>query len=267
MIERVLLLGLLVFCSCGAPAAAPQSVFLEELTWTEVRDEIRAGKTTVIIPVGGTEQSGPAIALGKHNTRVRLLSGRIALQLGNALVAPVLAYVPEGGITPPTGHMRFAGTITMSDSTFEQVVEFAARSFRQHGFQDIVLLGDHGDYQKNLQTVAERLNRQWSPAPLPVRVLAVTEYFRAGQIEFAQLLKQRGFRDEEIGLHAGLADTALMLALDPGLVRTDRLQQPMGAADGVQGDPRRATAEIGQVGVDAIVARTVEAVRRGTARH
>jgi creatinine amidohydrolase/Fe(II)-dependent formamide hydrolase-like protein len=265
MIERVLLLGLLALCSCCVLAAAPQTVFLEELTWTEVRDEIRAGRTTVIVPVGGTEQSGPAIALGKHNTRARLLAGRIALELGNALVAPVLAYVPEGNVAPPTGHMRFTGTITMADSTFEQVIEFAARSFKQHGFRNIVLLGDHGGYQKNLQTVADRLNRQWSSTP--VRVLAVTEYYRAGQTDFTQLLKQRGFRDEEIGIHAGLADTALMLALDARLVRADRLQQPLGAADGVQGDPRRATAEIGQIGVDAIVARTVEAVRRGTARH
>lgn len=265
MIARILLSALFSLCSCSAFAAPPETVFLEELTWTELRDAIQAGNTTIIVPVGGTEQNGPAIALGKHNARVRLLSARIALALGNALVAPVMAYVPEGSVSPPAAHMRFAGTITMPDATFEQVIEYAARSFKQHGFRNVVLLGDHGGYQKNLQAVADRLNRQW--AGTPVRVLAVAEYYRAAQVDFAQALKQRGFRDEEIGTHAGLADTALILALEPRLVRADRLQQPLGANDGVLGQPRRATAEIGQVGVDVIIARTVEAIRKATAHR
>ena len=261
MLARALLSVLLALCGCGA-FAAPATVFLEELTWTELRDEIRAGKTTIIVPVGGTEQSGPAIALGKHNARVQLLSGRIALALGNALVAPVVAYVPEGAINPPTAHMRFSGTITVPDATFEQVIESAARSFVAHGFRNVVLLGDHGGYQKDLQAVADRLNRQW--AATPMRVLAVPEYYRAAQADFAQALKQRGFRDEEIGVHAGLADTALTLALAPQLVRADRLQQPFAPADGVLGDPRRATAELGQVGVETIITRTVDAIRKST---
>ncbi|HTT09312.1 MAG TPA: creatininase family protein [Burkholderiaceae bacterium] len=264
MRARVLLPLLLALYGCGA-FAAPSTVFLEELTWTEVRDEIRAGRTTIIVPVGGTEQNGPAIALGKHNARVGLLSARIALALGNALVAPVIAYVPEGALSPPSGHMRFAGTITVPDATFDQVIEYAARSFGAHGFRHIVLLGDHGGYQKNLQAVADRLNRQW--AATPVRVLAVPEYYRAAQADFAQALRQRGFRDEEIGGHAGLADTALTLALAPQLVRVDRLQQPVGAPDGVHGDPRRATAELGQVGVETIITRTVDAIRKATAPH
>jgi creatinine amidohydrolase/Fe(II)-dependent formamide hydrolase-like protein len=97
----------LLFCLCflllGLSAAqAAESVFLEELTWTELRDQIRAGKTTVIVPIGGTEQNGAHMALGKHNFRVRYLSEKIARTLGNALVAPVIAYVPEGALAPPT---------------------------------------------------------------------------------------------------------------------------------------------------------------------
>src|SRR6188472_967872 len=107
-------------------------VFLEDMTWTEVRDAIAAGRTTVIVPVGGTEQSGPHMALGKHNVRVKMLAGRIASELGNALVAPVVAYVPEGSIDPPAGHMRFAGTISIPEAAFETTLEYAARSFRRH---------------------------------------------------------------------------------------------------------------------------------------
>src|SRR5262245_65470127 len=113
MAGRVLLfLLLLLFAGTpGAQAQAPSTVFLEELTWTELRDLIAAGKTTIIIPIGGTEQNGPHMALGKHNVRVKALSERIARVPGNALVAPVIAYVPEGSLSPPSGHMRFPGTI------------------------------------------------------------------------------------------------------------------------------------------------------------
>ena len=83
-------------CSPRPRAPPRRRVFLEDMTWTEVRDAIAAGRTTVIVPVGGTEQSGPHMALGKHNVRAHVLAGRIATQLGNALVAPVVAYVPEG---------------------------------------------------------------------------------------------------------------------------------------------------------------------------
>ncbi|HJV63543.1 MAG TPA: creatininase family protein, partial [Albitalea sp.] len=127
------------------------------MTWTELRDAVRAGATTALVPIGGTEQSGPAMVLGKHNVRARLLAGRIAQRLGQAVVAPVIAYVPEGAINPPTAHMRFAGTLTIPDAAFEATLEYTARSLRQHGFRDIVFLGDHGGYQKNMKRVADKL--------------------------------------------------------------------------------------------------------------
>ena len=149
------------------------SIFLDELTWTELRDEIATGKTTIIVPIGGTEQSGPAMALGKHNRRVKLLSERIAVSLGNAIVAPVIAYVPEGNLSPPSGHMRFPGTISVPEAAFEQILEYAARSFKLHGFKDIVFLGDHGGYQANERNVANKLNREWAASN--VRAHAVTQ--------------------------------------------------------------------------------------------
>jgi creatinine amidohydrolase/Fe(II)-dependent formamide hydrolase-like protein len=242
-----------------ASAQAPDTVLLEELTWTEVRDALRAGKTTIIVPAGGTEQNGPHMALGKHNARVKVLSQSIARALGNALVAPVIAYVPEGAVSPPTGHMRFPGTITVPEEAFRQVVESAARSFKQHGFRNIVLLGDHGSTQAGQRAVAARLNREW--AGTSVRVHAIEEYYRTGETEVPRLLRARGYPDAELGRHAGLADTALTLATDARLVRPDRLG-PGRRADGVDGDPTRATAELGRPAVELIVTRTVDAVRR-----
>ena len=245
------------------------SLFLEELTWTELRDRQAAGTTTVLVPIGGTEQSGPHIALGKHNTRVRLLAGLIAQQLGHTVVAPVLAYVPEGAISPPAAHMRFTGTLSIPDTVFEAVLEATARSLRQHGFRDVALLGDHGGYQKSLDKVAARLNREWAGAGLGAagprcRVHALADYYHAAQAGHAALLAARGFSTAEIGSHAGLADTALMLATDPALVRKDQLLRAAkaGASEGVAGDPRRATAELGQIGVDHIVEASVAALRK-----
>jgi creatinine amidohydrolase/Fe(II)-dependent formamide hydrolase-like protein len=256
-----------IFLLAAMPAIAfaASSVRLEDLTTTEVRDAIRAGKTTILVPIGGTEQNGPHMALGKHNRRVQMLSERIAHSLGNALVAPVLAYVPEGGIEPPTAHMRFAGTITVPSETFVRVLESAARSFRLHGFRDIVFLGDHGGYQRELKSVAERLNRGW--ARDAARAHALPEYYGVVETDYPQLLRARGFGNEEIGSHAGLADTALMLALDPALVRSDPLaSRNFDRADGVTGDPRRATPELGRLGVELIVAQTTDAIRKAARR-
>jgi creatinine amidohydrolase len=262
-----LALGVLLVTFVPARAQAPDTVLLDELTWTEVRHLIKAGKTTILVPLGGTEQNGPHLALGKHNARVRVLSERIARRLGDALVAPVLAYVPEGGLNPPTGHMRFPGTITVPGDTFEKVIESAARSFRLHGFRDIVFLGDSGSTQAGQRAVASRLAREWKDSP--VRVHAGEEYYRAAEIEFPRLLRDRGFRESEVGKHAGLADTSLTLAVDPRLVRMDRLKPDGGPEqfDGVDGDPRKSTAALGQVGTDAIVARTVDAIKKAVARR
>jgi creatinine amidohydrolase/Fe(II)-dependent formamide hydrolase-like protein len=261
---RITVSAVLLWAVSVLASAQPSTVFLEELTSHELSDAIRGGKTTILVPIGGTEQNGPHMALGKHNARARTLAGRIAAKLGNSLVAPVIAYVPEGAVDPPTQHMRHPGTITIPEDVFEKTLESAARSFRHHGFGDIVLLGDHGGYQRSLRKVAEKLNREWA-APAgsrnPARVHAVEEYYRAAVHEFPRILKSDGFADREIGEHAGLADTALTMDTHPELVRSDRLapRQPS-AESGVRGDPTRASAELGRKGTALIVDATVEAV-------
>lgn len=241
-------------------AQAPSRVYLEEMTWTELRAAIAAGKTTILVPIGGVEQSGPHMALGKHDIRAKALAGRIAAVLTDAIVAPVVAYVPEGNISPPTEHMRFPGTISVPEAVFESVLESAARSFRAAGFREIVFLGDHGGYQKSEAAVAAKLAREWKGTNF--RVLALGEYYAAAQEGFAELLRAKGFSEAEIGSHAGLADTSLSLAIDPSLVRSEGLAaRKPGPEEGVSGDPRRSSAELGQLGVDLIVARSASAIR------
>ena len=245
-----------------AAGAAPASVFVEELTSPELKELVASGTTTVLIPIGGTEQNGPHMAMGKHNVRVKFLAGQIAQRLGNTVVAPVIAYVPEGAISPPAAHMRFSGTISIPESTFESMLESTANSFKQHGFHDVIFLGDHGGYQKNEVSAASRINKKLGSAA-SFRAHALTAFYEAAQTPFNQALRGKGFTDAEIGSHAGLSDTSLTLAIDKSLVRSDLLAEGFktGQASGVIGDPRQSSPELGKIGVQIIVDRSVQAIQ------
>ncbi|HTE81254.1 MAG TPA: creatininase family protein [Reyranella sp.] len=253
-----------ILCFGAAAQATPPSVQLEELTWTEVRAAIQSGTTTIIVPAGGTEQSGPHIALGKHNVRARVLAGRIAAALGDTLVAPVLAYVPEGAISPPSGHMLFPGTISIPEAVFKNTLEAAGRSLRQAGFTHIVLVGDHGGYQSTLKQAAADLNKEWG-AGSGVRALYIPDYYRAADVAYVRALRAKGLSDVQIGSHAGTADTSLTLAIDPSLVRSNHLSGDHGPAEGTNGDPGPSSAALGQLGVDLVVSQTVAAIRKARA--
>ena len=255
---------LLALSAPAAQASLPAGLAandLEALTSVELRDRIAHGSTTVIVPIGGTEQNGAHMVLGKHNVRAHVLADRIADALGNAIVAPTIAYVPEGSIHPPAAHMKYAGTISVPDAVFEALLEATARSFKQHGFKDVVFLGDHGGYQSDLTHVADTLNREWAKDPA-CRAHAPLEYYRITQTAYLAALKAHGVSEAELGSHAGLADTALALAVDPALVRQDKLAGPYPA--GVTGNPKRATAQLGELGTKLVVETTVAAIRHAT---
>jgi len=245
------------------PATAVNTVLLERLTWTEVKTLIANGTTTIILPTGGTEQNGPHMALGKHNVIVQYAAEQIARRLGNALVAPVLAYVPEGTINPPSGHMRFPGTITLPEPYFEKVIEFAARSFRNSGFRDIVLLGDSGGNWQGLQKVAAMLNKEWSGHK--ARVHYIDKFNRGAK--FQSWLRAQGETNKSIGTHAGIMDTSVLLAVDPSMVRMDKRAASQDFwRTGVMGDPSRASAEYGRAGLKIQVDDAVAQIKKLTAR-
>jgi creatinine amidohydrolase len=233
----------------ATPAVAQHSVFLEDLTWTEVRDAMGAGATTVIIPTGGTEQGGPHLVLGKHNYVMKFTVAEIAKRLGRTLVAPVMAYVPEGNLDPPSGHMWGPGTITLPPEHFGKVVEYAARSLKQHGFRDIILIGDSGGNQAPMKAVAEMLNAEW--ASTPVRVYHLDQY--NSNPEFLAWLKTKGYSQEQIGSHAAIRDTSELMAAHVDGVRLDRRSPgPLadGARSGVVGDPTKASIDYGKTGLE-----------------
>ena len=272
------LLRLLAVCcmliTASASVFAQKSVYLEELTTAEVAAIVKNSPSVVIIPVGGTEQNGPHMAIGKHNTRVKVLAGRIATQLTtqtttlsaaqkiNVIVAPVVSYVPEGNINPPTEHMKWAGTVSISEDAFKSMLLSAARSFKQHGFTDIVILGDSGNYQSLLAQVAANFNKDAKNAPS--RMHFIGEYYQASQSTYIAALKAKGLSDAEIGTHAGSADTSLLMAIEPAMVKPDKFAEAAknGRAGGTLGDPRASSAALGQMGADVVVKMGVLAIQK-----
>ncbi|MCG0998276.1 creatininase family protein [Acetobacter persici] len=237
------------------------SVLFEKHTWTEIQSGVAAGVTTIIIPVGGTEQSGPYIAVGKHNERAAYLAEKIAEKTGKTLVAPVVAYVPEGGTSPRSSHMRFPGTITVPPDVFEKLLISAGESFQVQGFRLIVFVGDHGGYQKYLEKAAATLNQKWHGNG--AQALYVSGFYTVIAHQYADWLKQQGY-GKDVGQHADISDTSLMLAVDPSMVRQDALQHA-GAPSAQQGiyggDPRRASAALGQAGLGMQISAAVQAIQ------
>lgn len=242
-------------------AEAPRrvdTVFIEEMTWSEIRAAIDGGKTTLIIPTAGTEQNGPHMVMGKHRYIIEMASDRIARQLGNALVAPTVTYVPEGSVDPPSGHMRYAGSITVPNEVFMDIVEWGARSGAVHGFTNIVLIGDSGGNQRGMEEVANKLNTEWAGGP--VRVHFIPDYYSANG--FREWVMEEGETEDAIGSHAGILDTSLLLYVNPQHIRKDKLA-PLGGGEGsgVSGDPSRASVERGEKGMELRVDAAVRQIQ------
>jgi creatinine amidohydrolase len=236
-----LLSGAAAMAAAPAGAAEPvlASLELRNMTWIDIRAAVAAGATTVIVPTGGVEQNGPHMVLGKHDTIVGAAALRIAKDVGSTLVAPVLSYVPQGTIEPPTGNMLFPGTLGIPEPVFEATLDGIAQSLKHAGFKDIAFMGDHGLSQPAQARVALKLSKAWAAAG--VRVCNLDQYYD----DRAQIIamKGEGETDATIGTHAGLLDTAELMSLSAASVDLARLAAQKGklAALGASGDPARAS--------------------------
>ena len=254
----------------AGPAAAtdtqPAPLLMRNMTWLDIKAAIDHGATTVIVPTGGIEQNGPHMALGKHDSIVAAAAERIANAVGNTLVAPVVSFVPEGDIDPPTGNMLFPGTIGIPEPVFESLLEGIARSLKHAGFKDIVFIGDHGMSQPAQARVAAKLTKEWSWAWNAVRVHQIDKYYD----DSAQVaaLKSEGETSATIGQHASLIDTSELMSVSPASVDLTRLSGTKGnlANTGASGDPARASITRGAIllkmRVDAAVKQTRAVIKR-----
>jgi len=251
-------LAALFLSAAGATAQKPpDTVLLEELTWEEVKVLIEGGKKSVIIATAGTEQKGPHMVIGEHKFILQYTTDKIARALGNALVAPILTYVPEGSWDPPRGHMTKAGTITLPNDRFMTLLEHAAKSLKAGGFTDIIFIGDSGGNQDGMKEVAAKLNESWKGTGN--RAHFIGDYYTKASEDAQKFLMDKGFVLADIGSHAGMLDTSEMMFVNPRHVRMNKRAPNGGFPDsGVRGDPTKATPELGkailQIKIDNAVA-------------
>jgi creatinine amidohydrolase/Fe(II)-dependent formamide hydrolase-like protein len=247
------------------PLPRATTVWLEEMTWMDVRDAIAAGATTAIVPTGGIEPNGPWLALGKHNYVLKTNCDVIARKLGNALCAPILALVPEGRIDPPSGHMRSPGTLSLREETYQAVLEDVARSLRAHGFQSVIFIGDSGGNQNGQKAVADKLNTEWAGHPV---VAHIGEYYTAPP-GTPNVLRQLGVVKEgqpDDGLHDSPGITLNMMLTDPTSVRWDaRVKAGKATINGVSIENKERALALARQIVEARAERTVTLIKTAIA--
>ena len=245
------------------PIAAHPTLFIEEMTWMEVRDALKAGKDTVLIATGGVEQNGPYLATGKHNVILRATTQAIARKLGNTLIAPIIAFVPEGEIDPPTDHMKYPGTISLTETTFRALLTDICSSFRTHGFKHLILIGDSGGNQKGMKKVAADLNARWVDGR--TRVHYIPEYYEDESLD--KWLEDQGIRETDEGFHDAFEIEAQMFIVDPTTIRMkERIAAGKFKINGVDLEPVEKTAEWGRKIVNYRAQLTVAAIRKSLAR-
>lgn len=243
------------------PLKAPDTVWLEELTWMDVRDAMKSGKTTIIVPTGGIEPNGPWLALGKHNYILRVNCDAIARKLGNALCAPIIPLVPEGRIEPKSGHMTTAGTISMREETFQAMLTDVVHSFKMHGFENIVLIGDSGGNTRGMEAVSQKLNADWKGSPLVIHAREYYDY--ASVLRHLTELGVTKANQAKDGLHDDPAITMNMMLADPDSVRWEqRVKAGKATIDGVSIADRERALEIGRKIVEFRATTTADAIRK-----
>ena len=241
------------------PIAALDTVFIEEMTWMEVRDAMKAGKDTVIVATGGVEQNGPYLAAGKHNYVLQGTTEAIARKLANTLVAPIVPFVPEGEIDPPTVHMKYPSTISVTEETYRRLLIDICSSLKTHGFKQIILIGDSGGNQQGLKAVAEKLSSRWTGGK--TRIHYIPEYYDFAAV--AKFVEQNGIKQVDEGLHDDFAMTAMMMSVDPTTVRTkQRIAAGKFHINGVDLAPIDKTIAWGKRIINFRAEMTVKAIRK-----
>lgn len=248
------------------PLTPPDTVWMEDMTWMDVRDAFNKGKKTVIISTGGIEPNGPWLALGKHNFVLKANCDAIARKLGDALCAPIVPFVPEGGFDPKSGHMTTIGTISLREETFQALLTDIATSYKLHGFENIIFIGDSGGNVTGMKTVAETLNAQWHSKPA---VVHIPEYYAYNTV--AQLLTDLGVTRPgmaEDNLHDDPGITLNMFITDPQSVRWEsRVKAGKATINGVSIADKAKNLELAKKIVEMRATNTVAAIKKALAER
>ena len=237
-------------------------MWIEELTYLEVRDAMKAGKTTALVMAGSTEQNGPYMSGGKHQYAIKLVGEAVARKLGNALVAPI---IPIEVGNPENKYLEW-GSIYFTAETFQAVVRDIATSLKSQGFRNIVLLGDSGGNTAGLRAVAQELSAKWGDS---ARIVHVPEYYnwtsQGGVRDF--VINTLGIPEKQSeGVHDEYGLSAVMMAFDPNLVRfDDRVKAKKATINSISLEPKAKTIENGRKIVEFRASVAVEAIKKALA--
>jgi creatinine amidohydrolase/Fe(II)-dependent formamide hydrolase-like protein len=242
------------------PIDMHDSVWIEDLTMMEVRDLIKAGKTTALVMTGGIEENGPYLTTGKHNNVLRVMGDPIARSLGDALIAPIVTLEPGN-----PERVRTPGTVFLSPDTYRAVLTDMAVSLKTQGFTRIVLMGDSGGNQKPMQEVAAALNSKWKSEAAAARAYFIPEYYNYAEVQT--------FQEEVLGIHEtleGLHDdyyiSSIIMVHDPDGVRMpERVRANRFVINGVSLAPAEKTIANGKRIIAFRTERTVAAIRKALA--
>jgi creatinine amidohydrolase/Fe(II)-dependent formamide hydrolase-like protein len=239
------------------PAIRPvDTVFMEDMTWLEVRNAMKSGKTTVIVPAGGLEASGPFLILDKHQRMLHGSTDMIARKLGNALIAPVIRYVP-----PDDGNRgNYLGDFNISLDAYKSTLMDICTALKNDGFKEIVLIGDHQGAQRGMKEVAEELGQKWSGGPTGVHY--IPEYYdRTAVSEYVKT--KLGITETRGGFGDNYYNTSVLLAVSP---ESARLQERKDArqltVNGVNLEPIQTTIENGKAILQIQTDQTAKAIQK-----
>ena len=242
------------------PIDAVDNVWIEELTMLEVRDALRAGKTTALILTGGIEENGPYLTTGKHNHVLEVMGEAIARRLGDALVAPIVTIEPgnpERAASP--------GGIRLSQETFQAVLRDMATSLRAQGFTDIFFLGDSGGNARGMAAVATELSDAWKGEGIVVA--HIPEYYNYDEVLEYQREELGVDEDPRLeGLHDDYYITSIIMNEDPSHVRIEeRIRANKASINGISLLPVARTLEHGRRLIEFRTDVTVAAIEQARA--
>ena len=260
--------GVAVNLAAPRPIPIRENLWMEELTWMEVRDLVDSGYSTVILPTGGIEQNGPNVITGKHNKIVEVMSEVVARKLGQTLIAPVVKFVPEGNHNPPTGHMQYPGTLGLTEGTYRNMLREICLSLKLDGFQFIVLLGDSGGNQAGMEKVANELNKEWSSESSP-RVIYSKDYYFRDEWSF-NYLKSIGIHQlpdvksaQRNDVHSDYHYESILAAANPHYIRAEERQENgTFSVNGVSLLPLSKTVENGMLLIEYRAQLTADDIRK-----
>ena len=250
--------------NAARPIDAVTSLWIEELTWMEIRDAIRAGSTTALILTGGVEANGPHLASGKHNYSNKLMGASVAQALGQTLIAPLVTLEPGR----PSGAVMIGNTGPMvSQETYIAWLTDMGDSLRDMGFTEVYFLGDSGGNRRGMQAAADALNGKYNGDP--TRFHHVPEFYNHDKVR--QYIQETLGIPEQMeysasqgsdGIHEELSIASIMSVIDPTSIRfAQRVKAGRASINGISLEPLSQTQELGRKLIEFRTGITVEAIQ------